>query len=192
MVCALHHFVHPLQTGGMMKMLRNQKADNSTAKAVILTVTTLDDWCHRVHMHHSPIELRLLLQASLGDSQQVLLQLADPVRGLSQPPPHLLPLLRQALRWAQQLLWDREAAVGPGDSRDSQSQPLNKRAELQRGERVLDRIRSLCNTHDLSQMGRFNGMWDVHICIFISCFTHTVFITWPPQLNQSRLLLQQL
>lgn len=56
-----------------------------------------------------PVELCLLLQASLGDSQQVLLQLADPVCGLRQPPPHLLPLFWQALRWAQQLLQDREA-----------------------------------------------------------------------------------
>lgn len=45
-------------------------------------------------------------------------------------------------------------------------------------ERVLDRVRSLCNTHDLSQMGRFNGKCHVHICICISCFTHTVFITY--------------
>lgn len=42
---------------------------------------------------NSPIQLRLLLQASLGDSQQVLLQLADPVFGLRQLPPQLLPLL---------------------------------------------------------------------------------------------------
>lgn len=41
----------------------------------------------------SPIQLRLLLQASLGDSQQVLFQLTHPVSGLGQPPPHLLPLL---------------------------------------------------------------------------------------------------
>lgn len=55
---------------------------------------------------HSPIQLGLFLEASLGDSQQVLLQLANAVCGLRQPPPHLLPLLRQALRRAQQLLRD--------------------------------------------------------------------------------------
>lgn len=53
----------------------------------------MDDWWSRVCVLHSPIELRFLLQASLGDPQQVLFQLTDPVGGFRQPPPHLLPLL---------------------------------------------------------------------------------------------------
>lgn len=101
-----------------------------------------DDWRPRPSILHSPIELRLLLQASLGDSQQILLQLADSVRGLRQPPPHLLPLLWQALRRAQQLLRDREAALDHSDRCYGQSQQLTQRGE------VLDKVRSLCNTHD--------------------------------------------
>lgn len=58
--------------------------------------------------HRLPVQLCLFLQASLSDAQQVLLKLADSIRRLRQPPPHLLPFLRQTLRGAQELLGNKK------------------------------------------------------------------------------------